>query len=887
MKEIPEFSDVPDGAVFLRDIRHHDDHTTLNPQSLEANYMPVTVQDLRQDEYAPAPWTPLQARFATARQPVRLLKGHPGSGKTTALWHAADLAGRERVLYITYSRDLATVAREYFDRFCSSQKRFSVVTYSSLVAQICGIEEQAPALHEARQKFARDVAPFARSLGPWASNAGALFDELHAHLAGDALPVALGRFGACKHARVPDQAYRERRTKYIGQQAVSSALDVAGRLERLDSSSLASRYFHEVATAWRALEHMRGLSQAGRAELKTLFGFDCLAIDECQDLTPIETLLLLELVKIVNDGRRDITPLLLAGDEAQTVRPTDFEWGWLSDMLHATVGTPLEFKLTSNLRSPQRIAGLVNRVWDLYAHIQKQDRPSGTGYAEIQDDAADQIQYCTATPGPELNQLLIALSQREGLALVTLDSKVPSYVPEGAREAVLTVPEAKGLDFHSVCVLDAGRHLETVMRDNEWRADADVQGLRKRLAIDQLRVALSRPTERLFWLDISPNDIVVRHSLEFLNGRDNEAGVSAGVPAALLKALEEDELDPEERIQRCQVDARQFLQIKPEIAWSRAQQAVTLLGRAGSLSAVTDDAAREAAYLTLAEVCFILAIRNTRMAPELGDPNLFDEAVRAANMARRLGLGAILSSVMRVQLGQGEKRLQALAELAEILPRHKDQIEPWLMIELSAKATKWTEELEFALSSGRNAVVLIRLLPPFYEVLDIPDRLARTERLQQRAVQLLMKEKQFASALALLNASPEKQPKLEAACHEGLGQFREAAEAFLRAGSPKDAINSYRSIPDLAEALKLVGQASDHPAVDSLQWMSRLQDLIAERPEKFNKVVTAAEKKFLEELLERGLGVTRRKPAAKKTAVKKAVAPVKRTVKRTVVRKNI
>jgi hypothetical protein len=49
-------------------------------------------------------------------------------------------------------------------------------------------------------------------------------------------------------------------------------------------------------------------------------------------------------------------------------------------------------------------------------------------------------------------------------------------------------------------------------------------------------------------------------------------------------------------------------------AWSRAQQAVTLLGPLSSPVAVTDEAARDAAHLTLAEVCFTLCIRNTRLA---------------------------------------------------------------------------------------------------------------------------------------------------------------------------------------------------------------------------------------------------------------------------------
>ena len=192
--------------------------------------------------------------------------------------------------------------------------------------------------------------------------------------------------------------------------------------------------------------------------------------------------------------------------------------------------SPTEYKLSANLRSPRRIAELVNRVWDLYSHIQKQERPSGTGYAEIDDDATDQILYCTAAAGPELNELLIALSTREGLALITLEDKVPAYVPEAVRGTVLTVSEAKGLDFHSVCVLDAGRHIERIIRDpGRMRADSDIQALRKRLAIDQLRVALSRPTERLFGLDINPTDQLVRESIAFLNGGDVEGGVSSCV----------------------------------------------------------------------------------------------------------------------------------------------------------------------------------------------------------------------------------------------------------------------------------------------------------------------------------------------------------------------
>jgi hypothetical protein len=875
LKDSSGFSDVPDGAVFLRDIRHHDDHSPLAPQAFETQYMPVSVRDLRREEYAPLPWSHSQMRFAQARQPIRLLKGHPGSGKTTALLNAADSSGAERILYVTYSRDLAALARDYFDRFCSSHKHFDVVTFPDLVRRILSAAPERISAREARERFNRDIFPLARTLGPWSNKFSALYDEFHAHLIGDAIPYRAARFTACSNPRLPEKDYFERRARFLGSGPASSAAEAAGRLEKLAPASLAERYFPELALAWQAVRKLRA---PGNPE--SLFHFDCIAVDECQDLTPIEVVTIIELASGAARRHRNV-PLLMAGDEAQTVRPTDFEWAWLSDLLHAQLGTPSEHKLAANLRSPQRIAEIVNRVWDLYSHIQKQERPSGTGYAEIEDDATDQILYCTGANGPELNELLTALANREGLALISLDDTVPNYVPDAARSAVLTVAEAKGLDFHSVCVLDAGTHIERIRReDGRFRADGDLEGLRKRLAIDQLRVALSRPTERLIWLDVNPSDAVITQSISFLNGGPIESGVSSCVPSALMKTLEEDELDPEERVQRCQIDARQFLEIKPEMAWSRAQQAVTLLGRPGSLASVTDDAARLAAYFTLAEVCFTLGFRNVRLPSELGRPDLFEEASRAASSARRPALAAAITAIGKVHRAGIDTKMDALLSLSQILPSAKPQLEPWLLLEIASKSAAWIEDMESALYNGHNASVLLRVLPPFLEALDVPDREARLQRLRQRAVQLLVKDKQFAAALMALKGLADRQPKLEAACHEGLNDFRAAAEAHIAAGNPKEALNCYRSIPDIAAALKLAVEI-DHPAVDSLQWISKLRDLVGERPDRFTKSVTPAEKKALEELLEQALGVTRRKPAPRKAATKKAATPAKRAIKKT------
>ena len=870
------FQEAPEGAIILRDIRHHDDHSAAHANTFHGHYLPVSVPEIRYEEYGPAPWTVPQARFATSRQPVRILKGHPGSGKTTALLHAADECGAARVLYLTYSPDLATLAREYFDRYCSGARRFHVLTYSAFLRQLRGTDAPVAQFGDLRRRFRGDLVPFARSLGAWTDRTAALYDELHAHLAGAALPVAAGRFAACSKPRVADKDYRERRTRYLGEAAVSTALDLAGRLERSDNRPLADRYFPELALAWQA-----ATSLAGKSSFRVpdeLLEFDCIAVDECQDLTPLEACVIVGLAEAIRFKRGGAAAVFLAGDEAQTVRPTDFEWGWMNDLLHHRLGTPAEFKLGSNLRSPRTIAQLVNSVWDLYEEVEKRDRPSGTGYAEVEDDSADPLIYCTAVPGEELTVLLQNLASREGLALVSLDEALPPLLPESVRPSVLTPSEVKGLDFHTICVLNAGQQLDRIFK---WRDDyrfvaADIESIRRRLAIDELRVALSRPAERLIWLDVNPSTRTVRTTLDFLNRNHMRIELSPTTPAAVATALAEEQLDLEERLQRCQADARQYLSVKPDIAWSRAQQAVALLGDPANPAGVHDESVRAAARLTLAEICFCLAARGVHLGPELGRPDLFAEASRAADGASRFGLSSLLTGIGKVIRAEQTNRLPALGELAQTFARHASQMEPWVMTEIAGKIPGWLDELEAALQAGDNAVTLSRILPPFYEALRLPDAEARRQRFHERAIRFLLKNKRHGQALEILQSLPERKPDLEAECLDAMGEYARAAELYRKLGKFKEALACYRSIPDFDATASLIKEVGEHPAAESYEWLIRLKEVLAGRPANFGRVMTPAEKKILEQMLEQGLGVKRRQPAPRKTGAAAKKTPVKR-----------
>jgi hypothetical protein len=629
-------------AIFLRDIRHHDDHAPLAPGHFASDYLPLSVNDLRGEEYAPEPWTASQARFARSRGVTRILKGHPGSGKTTALLNAADISQAARVLYLTFSNDLAALARDYFDRFCSNARTFTVLTYPAFLRQMIGGHTGETDPTEARARFRRDLLNYQRSLGSWSNNIDALYDEMHAHLVGAAVPEKSGRFPKAEHVRLPDSAYRAQRGRYIGS-ATDGVIEAARRLDRVAEGILADRYFPELALAWRAAQALSTRSHKISSEF---LDYGCVAVDEVQDLTPVEAFVVLALARNLNASGR-YAPLLLAGDEAQTVRATDFEWAWLNDMLHTTLSPPQEFKLSVNLRSPRRIADIVNRAWDFYDYLHKQDRPSGTGYAEIDDDSPDQILYA-AVPSSELPQLLVELSRREGLAVIAFEK---TNLPKEALPFILSPAEAKGLDFHSVCLVNGGSLLRRIVGDRAHSSNhraADT--LAKRLAIDQLRVALSRPTERLLWVDTSPDGATVREVSRLLRPT-SEIALLPMTAEALRTCLEEEELEVEERLQRCQRDARQLISVKPDLAWSRAQQAVALLGIPGDLTCVVDPEARQAAHLTLSEVCFQLGFRKKSLSPELGRLDLYEQAAEAARGAGKFLLANAMQGIGAARKG--------------------------------------------------------------------------------------------------------------------------------------------------------------------------------------------------------------------------------------------
>ena len=287
-------------------------------------------------------------------------------------------------------------------------------------------------------------------------------------------------------------------------------MKVAQRLAR--DRDRVGEVFPELVAATLAVERLRSGEVPDGFE-----GFDRVVVDEIQDLTLLETAVVVELCRAIAPARGRAPWLLMAGDAGQTVRPTWFEWGPLNDLLGRRVQRPVEFHLEEHLRCPGRIAEVVERASQRYTAVEKEVRPTkqrrqrGGQHVDAQ---LVHVPRLRASRGGSVAGAARRDGRRGGRFTAERSPRL------GAGRAARRRPhaaEAKGLEYQSVCVLEPGRLLSSLDPENlPYGIDAELDQPARRTAIDHLRVTLSRATETLAFVDVEAGDGDLEESRDLL-----------------------------------------------------------------------------------------------------------------------------------------------------------------------------------------------------------------------------------------------------------------------------------------------------------------------------------------------------------------------------------
>ena len=846
----------------VRTVLHHDDNHQVPSTGTRADYVRMTAGELvnEPEAYGPGLSAP-QAEVVGHTAPVRMVKGHPGSGKTTTLLAAVERLSGRRVLYLTYSDRLVSQAKNHFDVFAPKALEVNVLSMRGLLELWPGHSEGVRDPEAASLLLAESFATYHGGLGPWCGRIPELYGELHASMFGAALPFPFRGRKPASDARLDSGTYHALRAPTIGREAAGVVKKVTDRLdpdERL-------RLFPAPLRARAALDRVLGDGPLP----EPLRDLDWIVVDEVQDLTLVEQALVVELAARTGSGANGRAGLLAAGDEGQTVRPTDFAWGPFNDLCAERLAPREEFELPGNVRCPPDIAAVINDSWQFYRLFERQERPRGRAEADLDGSSTGRIVRVVAEGPDDLAPLFDYFETNPDSELVYPGFAVPASLDDLAPEELIwTSRSVKGLDFRTVGVLDVGARLAEVadLASGTTRGkEFATQLCRNR--VDQLRVAISRATDTLILIDIAPGkeaEALVGQLVASVKNRVIHAD-----PEEARALLEQETLDPLDRLQSFVEDIRRMVEDQSGRAMRRAVVAQQLVhGMDVRHEEVPADIRAELAALT--------AQAALRHALTLHEQASMDDLPRVLAVAEEALRGCKAPTAARVTRGNVQALLttareeaalqtQAVLNVARSLPRIEAEV-PDLAPLFRQTVLDWTglvaNDAPLPPTPGGRGRLADALKELGTLLEEHQGRIAgETQNLIRRTARHLMELSDWDGALRWWPSLVERDHAAEGLCHERLGALEAALAAYQTGKKHADALRCARAIPNWDVATRLLdGKVLGTPADRwSLQWANRLRRVLEERPgDSGAGRLTEAEHKALAQLLRRHPAMGRR-----------------------------
>jgi hypothetical protein len=849
-------------AIVVGAVRKHEDHSPLSVRNLD-DHLPLSSVNIEKENSLEleSPWTPDQLNFVHADAPVRIVVGLPGSGKTTVLQKAVEARKGQRVLYITWSRELTRQAEERFDSFAPQDVEVATWDFASFLSEVTGEILARLPLRESRRLFNESISALSlECLGAWATRKQALFAEIRAVLLGGATfhegCQPEGGILRLSETRYLDQRGKE---KGVGLRHAKSLLSVFKAIEKSELKKI----FPELEAATQATRLLRENDFTG-----SLLDFDRIVLDEAQDLTLLESEVIVELCRAIAKPRDHAPWLLIAGDHGQTVRPSGFEWGKMKDLLSTRLRNPEEFILDENLRCPERIAQVVDRAKKHYGNLHKEIRPTKQTQRGGSQHVDAYLFHLSVGDGSEATKLLKEIDDSGGVKVISPQEEIPKWASEEIKDIILTPEDTKGLEYQSVCLLNPGATLAGL----KPKAGGDGKGKEinahmRRTMIDRLRVALSRATETLAFIDVEADEEQEALSKDLL-GKD----FIPAEPDDLVNHFQTADTSPEERVGARTKEARQLQEDNPLQALKKAYQAMKLLGNPKLPNGVSDQAVRIETFETVRDV-------GTRAMVNLftTDEKLAREHVRWIHEAIE-SIGTTDEKFATEPSRWIDKEIESIGTKEEGNFSSGTQLnafralDEWLMNKNSSvfhllesadslgTDGKWlvdelrpiTPDLKKKLEDGASDVRFAKSFKGNVEGwLKITESLARdpksiAQKLRKKAFDTMLEHRDLVAAESILSRLHPEDHLRVGKLKEAQERWEEAAKAFEKA---KSFANAYRNWKSSGRWEKAVRFAKGKEKAN-YEWLIEVEELLGERPEDLGEALSPKERLRLERILE-------------------------------------
>jgi len=820
---------LSDDEALLRTVRFHDDTDQSVPVSTPDDYLELESTDLLDPsaEESSSSLNSEQYRAATVQpHPITTIRGFPGSGKTTTLQFSASAGVARSILYLTFNKKLATEARRYFDYFTPEGSKVQVMSFEQFLEFLADVEDGMLRLippSEASQLLASRLKTNpAIGFGEWSGHLDELYADFHAFGVGAALPFAFRGAQATAGFTLSKSDYRKLRVDTFG-----SASDLAASfLEQLDDPAALLDLFPGPCLS-RSL--LRGADEPPPPGFED---FDGIFVDEVQDLTLVELALIFNVAVRISVESGRMPHLVLAGDESQTVRPTDFGWAELRELAREFF-PEVDFTdsvLTSNLRSPERIGKIVEASSNQYDLFARSIRPRGQVQTLLDQDMPGQVTHCELPDKSSLEELLRLVDQLPRTCLVYPGSRIPDDIAELDETGIVwSADEVKGLDYETTIVLDAGER-QVALRRRVQSGNSELAAIWGRTLADQFRVCVSRSTNKLVLIDRSYFDSAFGKVADRLPALHELIQDSDDYPEVVdfadLDIELSNDVDPEEVLLSIAGELPQLTNQNPDRALRRVAAGRRKLEEATLLGEVPKDVA---ARFEAASATTVALVGFDRLDSPEGTRLLSD----AKALFDRAGLGEdfeAVSSLLRV-LGNRRNSSKQIVEVFADLSRSRDLVRtrfPELTERLERSITQWMNATfkrapDLSDSDLRRTVRCLNIASDAFS-----DSLAFIAGTKNSGLtewgRLLVAEGRFDEALSTIENVPGVDD-LRALCHENLGDFEAACDIYFAINDRASAVRVARRGGMLSKAMEL-DDGSDSEVSETLRWLADVERAI-------------------------------------------------------------
>ena len=500
---------LKENEVVFEEIRHHDlNNKKLNIGSYK-KYKKYTIKN-RNDNDGQVWLTPNQFAAVYSDSNITLIEGLPGTGKTTVLHKKSDTIKGKKQLYLTYSKKLTFEAMKSFGEINQSNNNRRALTFNDFFQDLASSNNQLflnekDINHELSKKIFLDFLEQDARLNysSWKDNPNVLFSEIYANA-----------FGKLDEDLNFDMSYKDyvvknfqKRKKFLERKEFTQAENV---IQKIFDCGKEIEIFPALYLSYQLIPRFQ------KKEIilpEVLTNLDVLLIDEIQDLTEIESYLVYIYANQTNKKRNKEVMFVAAGDESQTIRPTSFTWSSFKNLIFQSKNVNFEtidvnnmlehINLDESLRSPSQISNFVYSLRYFYSKIDKSERPSIKQFTGNTKDQYGRVVYYCAKNEAELKGIIKKVNNLP--TGVSISSGILS-TDNGETSDILNPEDVKGLDFSTVAVVDVGKTLIELEDLIGKSKSTNKYNSIIRSTIDNLMVAISRPTHTLILLDKELND---------------------------------------------------------------------------------------------------------------------------------------------------------------------------------------------------------------------------------------------------------------------------------------------------------------------------------------------------------------------------------------------